>query len=167
MLLRKIFACTTAVLLLSSAAASAADAPAATAAPAQKCPAIAPKNYPATAPAAAAKQGRFAGCVKAGSCKDSSSDTLAALGKSFCMMNNYQTCFTGTVDKPTLVCRPEFRAEASKGLKLSNCVSRPSKIACPKDGEEICLCDLEVEAKGAVQCGCAPTIAPTPTPAAH
>ena len=82
-------------------------------------------------------------------------------------MNHYDACRGATCDKPTLACMPEFRAGASKGIKLSNCVARPSKVACPKAGDEICLCDMEIEPKGGINCGCSCQVAPTPTATAR
>lgn len=164
MLLRNTFTCTAALLLLVGGVAWGQDAKP-TEAP--KCSAVPVKNFPAVPPAAAAKQGRVAGCVPAKACKETDDVTKTALGTSFCAMNNYTSCYGATCDKSTLACMTEFRPKTTKGMKLSNCVSRPSKIACPKDGEEICLCDVEVEAKGVIQCGCSCQIAPTPSPTAR
>ena len=155
----------TALMLLASAASGWSQDAAPT--PAPKCSAIAPKNFPPAPVAAATKPGRFAGCLAAKECNPTSEKAIATLGLGFCARNNYAECKPGTCDKPTLACMPEFRGKESKGLKLSNCVSRMSKIACPKDGEEICLCDIEIEAKGSIQCGCSCQIAPTPTPVAR
>lgn len=148
-------------LVLLAPAARAQDAQAT---PAPKCAAIPAKRFPATAPAALVKQGRFAACVPAKQCTTTEEKTKAALGRSFCAMNYYDTCRAGTCDKSTLSCQAELREKETQGVKLSNCVSRPSKIACPKDGEEICLCDMEIEPKGGLSCGCSCQIAPTPTP---
>ena len=132
-----------------------------------KCSAVPPKNFPAAPPAAQMKLGRVASCVPAKECNETSDKAKAGLGTSFCATNHFDACRLATCDKPTLICMPEFRPKESKGIKLTNCISRPSKIACPKEGEEICLCDLEVEAKGFVQCGSSCQIAPTPTPSAR
>jgi hypothetical protein len=148
-------------------AAAAAPAQEATPTVPQKCSAIAPRNFPSAPPAAATKQGRFAACMPAKQCAATEDKAKTALGTSFCAMNNFDACRGGTCDKATLACMPEFRDGGSKGIKLSNCVSRPSKITCPKDGDEICLCDVEIEAKGGIQCGCACQVAPTATPTAR
>lgn len=163
MLLRKTFTCTAALLLLTSGAWAQDAKP--TEAP--KCSAIPAKNFPPAPPAATTKQGRVAGCVAAQACKETNEATIAALGTSFCAMNNYASCIGASCDKPTLACMPDFRPKGTKGMKLSNCISRPSKIACPKAGDEICLCDVEVEAKGSIQCGCSCQVAPTPSPTAR
>jgi hypothetical protein len=161
MMLRKVLVPMAALLLALSAPARSEDAK--PAAP-PKCSEIPPKSFPASPPAAAAKQGRVAACLPAKTCVATEQKAIGALANSFCGMNNFAACSAGTCDKPTLACMPEYREKGSTGVKLSNCVARPSKIACPKEGEEICLCDLEVEAKGSVQCGCACQLAPTPTP---
>jgi len=150
----------TAVLLLAPVARAQDAAPT----PAPKCEAIPAKRFPASPPAALVKQGRFAACVPAKQCGPSEAKTKTALGRSFCAMNHYDACRAGTCDKSTLSCQPELREKDTQGVKLSNCVSRPSKVACPKDGEEICLCDMEIEPKGGLSCGCSCQTAPTPTP---
>lgn len=132
-----------------------------------KCSALPPKSFPASPPAAAVKQGRFAACLPSKDCKDGEEKAKNALASGFCAMNHLEACRQATCDKPTLMCVPEFRSKGTTGVKLSNCVTRPSKIACPKDGEEICLCDLEIEAKGSISCGSTCVIAPTPTPSAR
>src|SRR6185436_6590835 len=98
MLLRKIFTCTTALLLLSSGGAWGQDAKPAEA---PKCSAIPPKSFPAAPAAGVSKQGRLSACVPAKECKDSDDTTKAALAGSFCMMNNYAACHGGTCDKAT------------------------------------------------------------------
>lgn len=132
-----------------------------------KCSALPPKSFPASPPTAAVKQGRFAACMPAKDCKETEDKAKNALASAFCAMNHLEACRLASCDKPTLMCVPELRPKGTTGIKLSNCVSRASKIACPKDGEEICLCDLEVEAKGAISCGSTCVIAPTPTPSAR
>jgi hypothetical protein len=156
-----------AVTLVTLAPALAQDAGPTPTAPPQKCSAIPMKKFPASPPAATTKQGRFASCMPAKQCSPTDDKAKQALGRSFCVMNYHGTCRTGTCDKPTLSCQAELRMSESKGIKLGNCVSRATKVACPKDGEELCLCDLEIEAEGSVACGCSCQIAPTPTPTAR
>lgn len=131
-----------------------------------KCSAIPSKKFPPQ-PGALIKLGRVAACMPEADCSEKSDKARAGLGTSFCATNNYETCMAGTCDQATFSCQTEHRAKESKGVKLSQCVSRPSAIACPKAGEQICLCDVEVEPKGALACGCSCRLAPTPTPTAR
>lgn len=159
MMARKTFGPLLLAVLASVSVAAAQDA----APTPSKCAAVPVRKFPPAPAAAAVKQGRFAACVPAKQCDAADEKLKLALARNFCAMNHYEACRAGTCDKGGMSCQPELRQAETKGVKLSMCVSRPAKMSCPKDGDEICLCDVEVEPKGALSCGCACQPAPTPT----
>jgi len=153
------------IFLALHGSAVAQNTPATQPTPAPKCASVPTKRFPPEAPAATTKQGRFAACMPPKNCQPGDAKGLEFLGASYCAMNYTDACRKAVCDKGGLTCQADLRTAETKGIKLSNCITRPSPIGCANAGEDICLCDMEIEAKGGLVCGCSCQTAPTPSPA--